>query len=99
MRVRDLLDVPGLGLRLLTDVAGMDRAIRHVYTTDLPDPSRYLTPGALVLTGLVWCRRPATPTASAGPGQRGGRGARRGRSVGQVPAEVIRACADASACR
>ena len=58
MRVRELLDVADLGLRLLTDVAGMDRAIRHVYTTDLPDPSRYLTPGDLVLTGLIWCREP-----------------------------------------
>ena len=58
MRVRDLLDVPGLGLSLLTDVSGMDRTIRHVYTTDLPDPSRYLTPGDLVLTGLIWCREP-----------------------------------------
>ena len=58
MRVRELLDVPDLGLRLLTDVGGMDRAIRHVYTTDLPDPSRYLTPGDLVLTGLIWCRAP-----------------------------------------
>ena len=58
MRVRELLEVPGLGLRLLTDVAGMDRTIGHVYTTDLPDPSRYLTPGDLVLTGLIWCRAP-----------------------------------------
>ena len=67
MRVRELLDVPDLRLRLLTDVAGMDRAIRHVYTTDLPDPSRYLTPGDLVLTGLIWCQRPATPTGSCRP--------------------------------
>jgi hypothetical protein len=44
VRVRELIDVPDLRLRLLTDVAGMDRTIRHVYTTDLPDPSRYLTP-------------------------------------------------------
>jgi len=51
VRVRELLDVPDLRLRLLTDVAGMDRAIGHVYTTDLPAPSRYLTPGDLVLTG------------------------------------------------
>jgi len=48
VRVKDLLDVPGLGLRLLTDVASTDRMIRHVYTTDLPDPSRYLTPE-------TWC--------------------------------------------
>jgi hypothetical protein len=39
VRVRELLDVPDLRLRLLTDVTGMDRAIRHVYTTDLPDPA------------------------------------------------------------
>src|SRR6201998_484349 len=58
LRVRDLLDVPGLGLRLLTDVPGGDRVIRHVSTTDLPDPSRYLTPGDLVLTGMIWCREP-----------------------------------------
>ena len=56
MRVRELLDVPDLRLRLLTDVTGLDLAIRHVYTTDLPDPSRYLTAGDLVLTGLIWCR-------------------------------------------
>jgi len=36
----------------------MDRTIRHVYTTDLPDPTRYLTPGDLVLTGLIWYREP-----------------------------------------
>jgi len=58
VRVRDLLDVPGLGLSLLTGVSGMDQTIRHVYTTDLPDPSRYLTSGDLVLTGLIWCREP-----------------------------------------
>ena len=39
MRVRELLDVADLGLRLLTDVAGTDRTIGHVYTTDLPDPA------------------------------------------------------------
>ena len=41
--------MPGLGpSSLLTHVSGLDRTIRHVYTTDLPDPSRYLTPGDLV---------------------------------------------------
>ncbi len=93
MRVRDLLDVPGLGLRLLTDVAGMDRVIRHVYTTDLPDPSRYLTPGDLVLTGLIWCREPGdadrfvSALARAGVAALGA-----GEALGKVPAEVIQAC-------
>jgi len=93
VRVRDLLDVPGLGLRLLTDVAGMDRAIRHVYTTDLPDPSRYLTPGDLVLTGLIWCREPGDADRFVSALVRAGVAALgAGEALGKVPAEVIQAC-------
>jgi hypothetical protein len=93
LRVRDLLDVPGLGLRLLTDVSGVDRVIRHVYTTDLPDPSRYLTPGDLVLTGMIWCREPGDADrfvralARAGAGVLGA-----GEALGEVKPEVIQAC-------
>ena len=93
MRVRDLLDVPGLGLRLLTDVSGVDRVIRHVYTTDLPDPTRYLTPGDLVLTGMIWCREPGDADrfvralARAGAGVLGA-----GEALGEVKPEVIQAC-------
>ncbi len=93
MRVRDLLDVPGLGLRLLTDVAGLDRAIRHVYTTDLLDPGRYLTPGDLVLTGMIWCREPGDADRFAHALARGGAAALgAGEALGEVPAEVIEAC-------
>src|SRR6516162_8799440 len=93
LRVRDLLDVPGLGLRLLTDISGVDRAIRHVYTTDLPDPSRYLTPGDLVLTGMMWCREPGDADrfvrglARAGAAVLGA-----GEALGEVKPEVIQAC-------
>ena len=93
LRVRDLLDVPGLGLRLLTDVSGVDRVIGHVYTTDLPDPSRYLTPGDLVLTGMIWCREPgdadrfARALARAGAGVLGA-----GEALGEVKPELIQAC-------
>jgi DNA-binding PucR family transcriptional regulator len=93
VRVRDLLDVPGLGLRLLTDVSGVDRVIRHVYTTDLPDPSRYLTPGDLVLTGMIWCREPGDADrfvralARADVGVLGA-----GEALGEVKPEVIQAC-------
>jgi len=93
LRVRDLLDVPGLGLRLLTDVSGVDRVIQHVYTTDLPDPSRYLTPGGLVLTGMIWCREPGDADrfvralARAGAGVLGA-----GEALGEVKPEVIQAC-------
>jgi Purine catabolism regulatory protein-like family/PucR C-terminal helix-turn-helix domain/GGDEF-like domain len=93
LRVRDLLDVPGLGLRLLTDVSGVDRVIRHVYTTDLPDPTRYLTPGDLVLTGMIWCREPGDADrfvralARAGAGVLGA-----GEALGEVKPELIEAC-------
>ena len=93
MRIRELLGVPGLGLRLLTDVSGMDRAIRHVYTTDLPDPSRYLTPGDLVLTGLIWCREPGDAERFVSALARAGISALgAGEALGAVPAEVIQAC-------
>lgn len=93
MRVRDLLDVPGLGLRLLTDVTGLDRPIQHVYTTDLPDPGRYLTQGDLVLTGMIWCREPGDADrfvralAKAGASVLGA-----GEALGSVPPEVVEAC-------
>ncbi|HEX5300678.1 MAG TPA: PucR family transcriptional regulator ligand-binding domain-containing protein [Streptosporangiaceae bacterium] len=94
MRVRDLLNVPGLGLRLLTDVAGVDRSIRHVFTTDLPDPSRYLTPGVLVLTGLIWCRGPGDADRFVSALERAGVAALgAGEALGTVPAEVVQACA------
>jgi PucR-like helix-turn-helix protein/purine catabolism regulatory family protein/diguanylate cyclase with GGDEF domain len=93
VRVRDLLDVPGLGLRLLTDIAGLDRAIKHVYTTDLPDPGRYLSPGDLVLTGMIWCRAPGDADRFARAVARAGAGAvGAGEALGEVPAEVIEAC-------
>lgn len=93
MRVRDLLDVPGLGLRLLTDLSGIDRVIRHIYTTDLPDPTRYLTPGDLVLTGMIWCREPGDADRFVRALARGGAvvlGA--GEALGEVKPEVIQAC-------
>ncbi|HJY62032.1 MAG TPA: PucR family transcriptional regulator ligand-binding domain-containing protein [Streptosporangiaceae bacterium] len=93
MRVRDLLDVPGLGLRLLTDVSGVDRVIRHVYTTDLPDPSRYLTRGDLVLTGMIWCREPGDADRFVGALARAGAGVLgAGEALGEVKPEVIQAC-------
>jgi hypothetical protein len=93
VRVRELLDLPDLGLRLLTDVGGLDRAIRHVYTTDLPDPSRYLTPGDLVLTGLIWCRAPGDADRFVSALVRGKAAALgAGEALGKVPDEVIQAC-------
>lgn len=60
MQLRELLADPGLGLRLLHgDDQALRRAVRWVFTTDLIDPSRYLSGGELVVTGLVWRHGPA----------------------------------------
>ncbi|TQM45938.1 PucR family transcriptional regulator [Pseudonocardia cypriaca] len=62
MQLRDLLAHPALGLRLLHAGSGpdaIDRPVRWVYTTDLIDPARYLSGGELVISGLVWRRKPA----------------------------------------
>lgn len=56
MRLRALLDTDALGLRLLGGENELDRTVRGVMTTDLRDPSRYLSGGELVLTGLAWRR-------------------------------------------
>jgi hypothetical protein len=56
MRLRALLDTDALGLRLLGGEDELDRTVRGVMTTDLRDPSRYLSGGEVVLTGLAWRR-------------------------------------------
>ncbi|MFC7810422.1 PucR family transcriptional regulator [Streptomyces olivaceus] len=56
MRLRALLDTDALGLQLLGGEDELDRTVRGVMTTDLRDPSRYLSGGELVLTGLAWRR-------------------------------------------
>ncbi|MEU7637982.1 MULTISPECIES: PucR family transcriptional regulator [unclassified Streptomyces] len=56
MRLRALLDTHSLGLKLLGGEEELDRTVRGVMTTDLRDPSRYLSGGELVLTGLAWRR-------------------------------------------
>ncbi|GAA3377195.1 PucR family transcriptional regulator ligand-binding domain-containing protein [Streptomyces sannanensis] len=58
MRLRALLETEALGLRLLGGEEELDRTVRGVMTTDLRDPSRYLSGGELVLTGLAWRRTP-----------------------------------------
>ncbi|MDX3528311.1 PucR family transcriptional regulator ligand-binding domain-containing protein [Streptomyces sp. ID05-39B] len=63
MRLRALLDTDALGLRLLGGQEELDRTVRGVMTTDLRDPSRYLSGGELVLTGLAW-RRDAADSES-----------------------------------
>ncbi|MEQ3549428.1 PucR family transcriptional regulator [Pseudonocardia nematodicida] len=87
--------VADLGLRVLHGPGdSLARRVRWVYTTDLPDPSRYLGGGELVLSGLVWHHGPDDSerfvAAVAGAGATAlaaGEAA-----FGEVPADVVDAC-------
>ena len=54
MRLRDLIESSPLGLTPVTGAPGLERELGSVMVTDLPDPSRYLRGGELVVSGLVW---------------------------------------------
>jgi hypothetical protein len=93
VRVADLPGIPGLGLRLLAR-GGQDRQVRRVYTTDLPDPGRYLSGGELVLTGLIWCRAAGdTDRFTAALARAGAAALAAGEALGPVPEELVRCCA------
>lgn len=50
LTVRELVSEPGLGLRIVAGEAGADRPIRCVTSSELPDPTRWLSGGELLLT-------------------------------------------------
>ena len=50
MSVKDLLKMPSLGLKLVAGAGGVDRPVRWVHTSELPDPTPWLTGGELLLT-------------------------------------------------
>ncbi|MGD3111590.1 PucR family transcriptional regulator [Streptomyces sp. YGL11-2] len=94
MRLRALLDTHSLGLRLLGGEEELDRTVRGVMTTDLRDPSRYLSGGELVLTGLAWRREPEDSErfvrilAAAGvAGLAAGEA-----ELGAIPDDLVQAC-------
>jgi DNA-binding PucR family transcriptional regulator len=91
----ELLDAPELGLRLLHSAGGMlDRPIGRLVTTDLLEPGRYLNGGELVLTGLVWRRRPMdSEVFVASMAGRGATTILAGKAqLGDVPADLLDAC-------
>ena len=95
MRLRALLETGTLGLRLLGGESELDRTVRGVMTTDLRDPSRYLSGGELVLSGLAWRREPADSerfvrilTEAGVTGLAAGEA-----ELGCVPDDLVEACA------
>ncbi|WP_055531573.1 PucR family transcriptional regulator [Streptomyces graminilatus] len=95
MRLRALLDTDALGLTLLGGEDELDRTVRGVMTTDLKDPSRYLSGGELVLTGLAWRRDPGDSEAFvrllAGAGVAALAGGEA--ELGIIPDDLVAACA------
>ncbi|MFF5702201.1 PucR family transcriptional regulator ligand-binding domain-containing protein [Streptomyces sp. NPDC012794] len=98
MRLRELLDTDGLGLRLLvvpdTDGGVLDRTVRAVPTIDLADPGRFLDGGELVLTGLAWWHGPGDAEPFVRVLTRAGVTALAAGEVehGLVPDDLVRAC-------
>ncbi|MFE4540545.1 PucR family transcriptional regulator [Streptomyces scopuliridis] len=95
MRLRALLETDALGLRLLGGEEELDRTVRGVMTTDLRDPSRYLSGGELVLTGLAWRHSPedSEPFVRILVGA-GVAGLAAGEAeLGAVPEDLVTACA------
>jgi PucR family transcriptional regulator, purine catabolism regulatory protein len=50
LTVRDIVEIPGMPLRLLTGEARAERAIRWVHASELEDPTPWLKGGELILT-------------------------------------------------
>ncbi|QGV77906.1 PucR family transcriptional regulator [Streptomyces ficellus] len=94
MRLRALLETDALGLRLLGGEDELDRTVRGVMTTDLRDPSRYLSGGELVLTGLAWRRDEADSEPFvrilAGAGVAGMAAGEA--ELGAIPDDLVQAC-------
>ncbi len=64
MIVGDLLGLDGLHIGLAWGTSDLlDRQVTGVTSTDLQDPARYLQPGELVLSGLVWWQPDETSAA------------------------------------
>ena len=94
MRLRDLVGMPDLALSVLVGDDALDRPVRSTYSSDLLDPSRYLSGGELVITGLVWRRAEVdSETFVANVAMAGAAGIAAGTAqFGGIPDDVIDAC-------
>ncbi|MFE4262867.1 helix-turn-helix domain-containing protein [Streptomyces sp. NPDC056883] len=99
MHVLDLLQSDNLGLTLLWgEQSLLGQEVSGVTATDLEDPGRFLGPGELVLSGLVWWRPGASAAARtdrfvAALADAGARALLAGEEThGGVPEEVVAAC-------
>ncbi|MEU7733857.1 helix-turn-helix domain-containing protein [Streptomyces griseus] len=98
MRVGDLLRTEGLDLTLLWGGENLlGRTIGGVTATDLEDPTRFLRPGEIVLSGLVWWNETDGPTRTerfvAALARSGATALLAGEEThGTVPADIVDSC-------
>jgi len=92
--VRSLLGLPELRMRLRTGEELLDREVSRIFVTELPDPTRYLYAGEIVLTGLLWWHGPAdaerfvAAMATAGSAALAASGA----DTEGIPEDLVTAC-------
>lgn len=92
--VRELLSIPRLQLQLLVE-GDLDRTIRWVHSSEMPDPSAYLRGDEIVLSAGIWLWGGSSSRGFAhGLAQGGAAGIGFGPSalVTAVPQELIDAC-------
>ena len=85
--VGELIGVPHLRLRLFAGSGGTDREIRWAHASELPDPSEWLEPGALVMTTGLGL--PVEPEAQGAYVQRLARAGLGGLLIGEQADERI----------
>lgn len=95
MRLSDLVGIRPLGLRVVVGGGGVgDLPVTAAYITDLPDPSRFLVPGIVVLTSGLWVDRPDGVERFVGALVAAGASALVLGTVeiGEIPHEVVEVC-------
>lgn len=97
--IKDILEVPGLALRLLAGAGGIDRPLRWVHVSELEDPTPWLKGSELLLTtGMGIGSTPAKQRAYVKRLAAAGTGALGfglGFSHDRVPRAVVTAAAEA----
>lgn len=93
--VKELLQLPGLGLSLVAGGSGVDRSIRWAHTSELQDPTPWLSGGELLLTtGMGLKGSPALQRAYVRrlvEARGAGLGFGLGFGFDEVPAAILRA--------
>lgn len=94
LTVGELVSRPQLRLELI--VAGdLDRQIRWVHASDMPDPAPYLRGGELILTAGIWYWQGTAPSsfaASLGHARAAALGFGTSPLVEEVPDELVQSC-------